>query len=68
MKTNLHDNQIIIKSEFYVDEVSPPVSKVGTFSLQTYVSVLAALLQMTQKCVKSQTFGFTVQEHGDFKF
>jgi hypothetical protein len=51
----LHDSQIIMKSEFYIDEISPPVSRAGTLSLQMYVSVLAALLHMTQKCVKFQT-------------
>jgi hypothetical protein len=33
-----------MKSEFYVDEVSPPVARAGTFLLQTYASALAALL------------------------
>jgi hypothetical protein len=57
-----------MKSEFHVDEISPLVPRAGIFSLQTHVPALATLLQMTQKCVKFQTFSFTVQEHGDFKF
>jgi hypothetical protein len=57
-----------MKSEFYEDKISPPVSRADIFSLQTYVSALAALLQMTQKCVKFQTFSFTAHEYGEFKF
>ena len=47
-----------MKSEFYVDEVSPPVARAGTFSSQTYASALTALLQTTKKCVKFRILAY----------